>query len=480
MLNKLKNKNIIFCVIMFLPILFFNKVLDNDFYFLYKYGEYVINNGFPLVEPFSMHSNLKFTMQQWLCAVIYYSIYNIFGKIGIILLLILLNILIIYLIYKTICLINPYKETSMLLTLPASILLSFFIYTRPFIFSYLLIILSLYFTIKYTKTNNFKYLLTLPIISILQINLHSSMWWFLFIIILPFFAEINIFNLSNVYVEKYNKIPLLITTVIMFFCGFLNPYGIDNILYVFKSSNKMAQQQIIEMATPTITNLSGIILTLTFFILLIIVINKKGTINIRYVFLLIGCIFLQIYALRNIPFLGLSISLFLADYFKDIDLKNIITNNNNIIRRLIIMLSAFLFAGIYFFISDITTIKTNNAYKAIDYLIDNNLVDNNSIVYTGYNDGSYAIFNNIKCYIDARMEIYTEKQNKKENYIDEYFYLQNGTIDINKFLNKYNFDFLIISKYDIMYNNTINNYSEIYTDEYCKILKNNKQEVYNE
>ena len=66
-------------VLMILPCFIFNKTLDDDGYFLLKHGEYIINNGFPTTEPFTMHQNLNFVMQQWLYATIIYYIYNSFG-----------------------------------------------------------------------------------------------------------------------------------------------------------------------------------------------------------------------------------------------------------------------------------------------------------------------------------------------------------------------------------------------------------------
>ena len=59
-MKKIKFKYIILFLI---PILFFiqyNLRIDNDFWFTIKEGEYVINNGFPNVVPFTIYDNLNF------------------------------------------------------------------------------------------------------------------------------------------------------------------------------------------------------------------------------------------------------------------------------------------------------------------------------------------------------------------------------------------------------------------------------------
>ena len=79
----------LWCKILFLslPIIisFFQiRTLDNDFFFLYKMGEYIVHRGFPYTDVLSMHSSMKIVVQQWLSAVIYYFSYNTFGQFGVI------------------------------------------------------------------------------------------------------------------------------------------------------------------------------------------------------------------------------------------------------------------------------------------------------------------------------------------------------------------------------------------------------------
>ena len=72
---------IVILVVLSIPFLLFFVMpfkLNNDFWFLINTGKYIINNGIPHTEPFTIHSNLSFVAQQWLTDVIFYLIYNKF------------------------------------------------------------------------------------------------------------------------------------------------------------------------------------------------------------------------------------------------------------------------------------------------------------------------------------------------------------------------------------------------------------------
>ncbi|MFQ8643288.1 MAG: hypothetical protein ACLR92_03290, partial [Bacilli bacterium] len=73
-----------------------NCYLNNDSWFLFNYGSYVLENGFPTIEPFTMHENFSFVMQQWLSAIIFYLTYSNLGKIGLALLVTLVFALILF------------------------------------------------------------------------------------------------------------------------------------------------------------------------------------------------------------------------------------------------------------------------------------------------------------------------------------------------------------------------------------------------
>ena len=202
---------------------------ENDIWFLLNHGKYILNHGFPHLEPFTMHHNFSFVMQQWLSSVIFYISHEVLGQYGILLVILMANILILYSLYKLCMLISENKfRLSIIISCITDVLLLIFMVPRPWIFTMLNLILVLYIMELFYKTNNKKVLYFLPLISLLQINIQSSMWFMLFVFMLPYIVDLFLKER-----KRLSSFPIII--VLMFICGFINPYGIDNILYIFNS-----------------------------------------------------------------------------------------------------------------------------------------------------------------------------------------------------------------------------------------------------
>ena len=48
---------------------------NTDIWYILKYGEHILHQGFPVVDFLSMHKTFPIIMQQWLSAVIFYICY---------------------------------------------------------------------------------------------------------------------------------------------------------------------------------------------------------------------------------------------------------------------------------------------------------------------------------------------------------------------------------------------------------------------
>ena len=122
-----------------------------------------------------------------------------FGLYGILLFVLVVLTIITYFYYKLCMLVsNKNKMLSTIITVVTmSLLASTFITTRPQIFAYLNLILVLYVMELYSKTNNKKYLLFLPLISLMQINIHGMFFLMLFIFMLPYVVNAFKFNFKD-------------------------------------------------------------------------------------------------------------------------------------------------------------------------------------------------------------------------------------------------------------------------------------------
>lgn len=473
---KWEPPKIVVFISLFIPFLFLFLMdfkLDNDFWFLINTGKYIINNGIPHIEPFTIHSNLSFVAQQWLTDIIFYLIYNKFNIYGMYIFILISNTIIVFLLYKISMLIsNNQRKLSMVTSAIVDIMLIMsFLTTRPQVFDIILLLLELYLIELYIKRNNKKCLIGLPIISLLMINLHASVWPMLFVFLLPYY--VGRINLKFTTKENYELKPLIIVTIIMFVFGFINPYGIEAMTYLFNSYGIDYINELIgEMRPLTIEN--GIMSYIYILFIIITYLIKGSKINSRYTLLLLGTILLSLQHVKGELFFLIS-SIIIVNYnLKDIFSEENKNSSTEINKKIKILLLTILCIITLISFSNKKNIKeAENYYYEISEILKENKAES-SVIYTGYNAGAYIEYQGFKCYIDPRAEVFLKSNNKKEDIFIEYYRLQNGKINIKDFIDKYKFDYIIINSYESIldtYIDEIKEYTQIYN-------KNNELKLY--
>ena len=439
----------------------------NDIWFLLNHGRYILNNGFPTIEPFTVHNDFVFIIQQWLSSVIFYLSYSLLGKYGLLILTLLVTGYIIFISYKLCMLLSNkrYSLSVLITTIMVSLLSCFFITSRPQIFTYAIIITEIYLLEKYIREKNKKYLYALPILSLLQINLHASMFFMQFAFLLPYLIDSFKYKIGPLKSEGYEKKPLFITSIVMFLVGFINPYGIDSITYIFRSyGNPYINRYISEMIPLSLNDSLGkVCLVVTFLIVCIYIFYRKKEIKPRYFYLLVGTIYLGFSSYKGFAYLIIGGILPLADYLKDAFNKR--EDKGKVKSYKYLLSSSCIVVIVLLIIVGTNSMPLTYAYKeGIDYLLENEKVSDITL-YTGYGEGAYPEWMGIKCYIDPRAEVFLKENNKKEDIIEEYFSLQKEhTIEVEDFLEKYKFSHLLVPENDYLYDNMddIENYEIIY------------------
>ena len=455
-MKKIKFK---YSILFLIPILFFiqyNLRIDNDFWFTIKEGEYIINNGFPNVVPFTIYDNLNFIYQSYGAGVIFSFIYKLLGTYGILFFVIFILIMMIYFYYRLCMKVSNNNENiSILVTvITMSLLAVNYITTRPQIFTYLNLIIVLYIMELYSNTNNRKYLYILPIISLIQSNIHCMFFFMLIIFMLPY-----IFNNSKEYEIK----SILVTMLFMILTGLINPYGINNLLYVFNSyGQNILEKTIKELQPLSFSSLFGKIHIFIILIIYIIYFTSRKKIPIRYLLLLFGTTYLAFDTLRGVSLFIIGSFFPLAYLYKDIPNIDI----SKYIPKIIKVLIAIILIIISLIIIFIPRNYYPDAKEPIDYLVNNYIISDIKL-YTSFSDGSYTVYKGIKCSMDPRAEVFLKKNNHKFDIYKEYYDLQMGIIDYNEYLKKYNFTHLLINKKDYLYNKLEkNSYNYIAIKEY--------------
>lgn len=456
------NRLLIFCI------LFLNFILMNlkyvkglqtiDLFYLIPQGKYILSNGIYHIDPFSIHSGLHVVVQNYMSSCIFYLIFKLFSWNGFVIYTIICNALICYLIYKICLLISSNnKSLSIIVMVINDILLYYFLVPRPQLLSYINLLLVIYLLELYVHKNNKRYLYFIPLISILQINMHASLWIMIFLFMLPYIVE-GVFS-------KYDVKPIIIIFLISLVCGLINPYGLENITFIFGSfHNKYMTSLIFELYKTGFNTLWGtiflIILIITSLIYIIFV-NKK--VKIRYLCLYLGTMILGLSSLKGFSnYLLCSIFPF-AYYFRNKKFnfdysKELISKLCNVFIIVLIIVSSLLIV-----------LKRNEEQKYVagnsySFLLKH--YDKDSIrLYSIMEDGGYGMFLGVKSYLDCRAEYFIKYNNKKYDILKEYSLLQSGKIDINEFLNKYKFTHLLLNGGDIMFKlSEIEGYKLIYID----------------
>ena len=456
--------------------------LGEDIWFIINNGRYILNHGFFTIDPFTMHEGLHVVVQQWLPDIIFYKSYDIMGSTGIYVVTQILNIYIIFITYKLLMLVTDKKRSlSVIFTIIISYLYAFmFLYARPQMFSTSILITELYFLEKYFKTNNWKNLISLPILSILLINMHASMWLMLFCFWLPFFLDTFNFKLGRLESKKKDRKYLFIFAIIAALCGFINPYGIKAMSYVLTSYGiPEINNFVAEMKIPDIHTLSGFITYMELAIVIIYyVVFNKNRIQLRYFFLLIGTLFLSISASRGILFFIISSIYPIAVIYKD-KFRNNENVDNKGIKMFIIFIILLIIIPSTIIIKNKSYVMDNIIGNGIDYIVKNEDDIKDLKIYCRY-ECNYAEWVGLKTYIDTRAEVFLKKNNKKADIFVELYDLQSGMIDYKKFLDKYDFDYLVVYIYDFLYDKLLDdeNYEIVYENKIDKNDRKNKQTRY--
>lgn len=441
---------------------------DNDIWFLINTGRYILNHGFPTIDPFTIHEGFNLVVQQWIPDVIFYEIYHFFGKIGIYLFTNLVNIYIVFITYKLLMTVtNNKRNISVLFTFIITVFISFsFVVSRPQIFSISFLITELYLLEKYEVTNHKKYLIGLPILSILMINFHSSMWLLLFCFYIPFLFNKFSFKIGKITADGGSKRDLIVAGIIMVLCGFINPYGVHAMTYVFTSWGvPVIDQYVSEMASPNIHTIRGIgTFVLVFSVYLIYMLFYKKKINIRHFLLLIGTTYLALSSYRGILFFIIASIYPLAYYFKNqFYYIREPKNTRKYVILLFVMICLFIIIPLSFIIKTDLIIMNSSMSKGIDKLYE--LEDISKVeLYCNYGECNYAEYLGIKVYIDSRAEIFLKANNHKKDVLTELYLLQNHAIYYEDFVDKYQFTHLLVKETDVLYQNLLHddNYEIMY------------------
>lgn len=427
--------------------------IDNDIYFLLNTGRYLVENGFTSFEPFTIHSGLVYQIQQWFSCIIFWKTYSLGGYTALLVLVGVVSIINIFVVYR-LCLLVTNDNATLSFVCSLLFLLVYFSYkvTRPMIFTSLLMGLLLLLLETYIKSNKWYYLIPLPILSILQVNLHSAMWPMLVILMLPYLLD-SLFGhmMPRIQAESYTKTGLWIATGSIIISGFLNPYGWRGMLYTFFSYSP-SLHVINEMTHPDINNFTGKCIYLSIFVVVFaLIIYRQGSMHLRNVFLILGTCYLTLTAIRSWLMFILAACVLLSDWLKDApQFQDEKKEDFNFWKKMfmdaiavILVMSVIILNGTK---DSFGLAQIEEPLLEVCAWLDENCDKSQTSLYNDFENGGYLEFRGYRTYIDPRAEIFIKRLNEKKDIHSEYLDLTAGSLHYKEVFDKYGFTHLLIYK----------------------------------
>lgn len=487
--NK-KSKKIIITLFAIFGVLIFvlliSKIpLQNDTLFDIKLGEKYLTEGINTNDDFSIHENLKYVSHHFLVNIITFLVYNTFGFVGLYLLEILLTLVIAFLFFTANKIFLKNTKLAYFAIFIEMLFMLPFISVRAQMYSYILFLVEIICIEKFLSTKKFRYLALLSVLPLFIINFHAGTIFFYFIIIgvyLLGYIKVNTQKLVNDEERKKNLkylfIPIIVGSILMF----INPFGIDSVLYSIKTlGNSFITENISEFQSANIANALIAYIYMFIWINVYIFTNKK--IKTYQMFFLYGTMFMTLISIRHFSLMVIVsvtnvehlISVIKTMYNKYIcGIKKEKINTINVIMCSTYMVVMFV-TGAFFGEPDSYEFLPEEEYplKGMEYI--NSNIPENSRIFNEYTWGSLMMLNNRKVFIDSRADLYTNEYNKGTNVAIDYIDAIQCKKDFNKIFEKYSIDYLFISTDSNLYYNVENNpnYETLYKDKNCAVIKVN-------
>jgi hypothetical protein len=428
------------------PLLFYRPMLQTDTYWLINTGRYIVNHGFPHVEPFTMHQGLNLVVHQWLSTVIFYESYRIGGVAGVHILSMVTYALITFLIYRlALRLADDKRLIASYVTAFTGVSLFFYMVPRPQIFSLLIYIIEVSFLEYYIRNpkRQLQVVAVLPILSLLLINLHAAVWPVFFLLCIPYLIDSFKFKLGRIEGQGYCRKYLLLGFLLSIILGFINPYGYQAMTYLYHSyGNNYINSYILEMSSPKFKDPLGIFVFLLVSAVVLIYFLVRGTTRLRYVLITIGTLYMGLSSVRSFSIFIIFGLVFLSYYLKDINLSNSMPA-----RRRALLVAIALSLMLMFRITTVLKagpIEEDHKPETAVRYIKNNIDLSKLRLFNSFNAGGYIEFSGIRTFIDTRAEIFTKELNGKEDILKDFFDALTGSLYYADFAAKYSFTHFLV------------------------------------
>lgn len=428
MKSNIKSYDIVVVTILIISgIILCNKAVGADAFYIIKAGENTLKFGLHTNDLLLMHKGLDYINQHWLTSIIYYELNELFGlKLGMMLNTIIVSsiyLVVMYILNRKLCKDN-YKM-AITISFIEIFFLKYFdcLYNRPQVFSVVLLMLFIINLEEYRKTYKKKYLIYNILLSILEINLHMSIWWILIVALLPYIFNFKL-KANKIEIHLKENIRYLLFSIIILITGLLNPYGFKGMTYIFKCGLDEYSKKYCEEFWSILNDvgykqylfyiiLSAVLIGIVYYI------YKYKELEMKYIYFGIGGLLMSIIATRNICFTIIFSCICLCYLLRDIEIEVNQKKFVNIASIVLLVIIGFEYS------TDINNCKFDSTKKYIfedtismldNYCQENNIDKEDLRVYTAEVLGSFIEYNGYHPFEDCRNEALRKEMNGVQDY----------------------------------------------------------------
>lgn len=417
---------------------------DSDMWWMMTTGKWIVEHkALPTENVFVIHDGYHMIVQQWIPAILNYTLYHHFGVWGLIALATVLFGVIFFLLWKYIGLFSkslPCKEITFAISI---LFLLQLLTTRPTIFTISILLIEMIQLEKWHRDNNWKHLIALPFLSVLEVNIHSSIWPMMFVFALPYLVPEILDGFSSFFESCKRNIGLFLVLLICVAVGGINPNGYEGAFYLFKSyGNGKVISTIQELQSPSFSSFWGFLLVVTVAVFAIYLYRYKKAIDCKNIYLLGGTLVLAFLHIRNFWTVTYGIVPVLCAVLPQTKWdKHIISIKKGI---------AYIIGGVILLVviviksvgsAEETLIKM--PVQEAEYL-QKTVAADDIILYTPFSYGGYMEWSGFKVYVDARPELFQKSINDIEDLDEEIYNVQYGIADYDAFVEKYHFTHFLV------------------------------------
>ena len=456
----------------------------SDYYHIMNSGRYIVEHQeIPQYNFEFVEDGYGTIIQQWLYAVALYKI----GSLGIIWVGVFTAAQLIMLVALMIRLATKYFNISLkagiLISLISAAFIQPYMNCRPEMLSIILLLVQCLCVEHYKTNHKAAILYILPVLTLIEINVHAMFWVLHFIYLLPHIVPLNKIFRNKLRISD-NEAPLLpfaLPCALMVGSLFINPYG-EKAIFCLLYSRSLNVLPIEEMSAVTVLSVF-----FSYFLAEIILLGylyHKRKLNSTTVYMVIGSGLLLMMMVRNIIFLSFGTLYELSCLYRDEKIQKAQTfissieeKNKKATAALPFVVIAFcgLYTAFSAAIGDTTFLKDNTfdtlhtPKQAVEYLIANEPDLSKIRMYTEFNNGAYFLWNGVgKVYGTAKTEPFLKEINGVKDVIKEFAFITFNARkeDLDNFFNEYGFDYAIVS-YD---SPSIQVYMEMSPDYSCVLV----------